>query len=293
MTRRFRRVIFFIFVCFFIAASVIVVFFAQGYRIDFKSLTFVKTGGIFVETSINDAKIYVDDKYIESTNGILNHNTLIEGLTPKAYNVFIYKENYYPWNKVVEVKSGTVVGLNNVILFPLIPEKSKIIDLPVQTISEFFVEKNTVKIKNNNVKTATVYNLNDGKLLSKEKFIMATSVKEFISPDENKKLEVIGDQLWLAYLKDMNKDPIKKAGDKELIATYETPVKFFNWLNDSEHIIWFADGALNIAELDDRGGKRNSIKFYLNINSPIFWDRDNSLFYFFEKTTLSALNFKI
>ncbi|HEY4495712.1 MAG TPA: PEGA domain-containing protein, partial [Candidatus Paceibacterota bacterium] len=245
MTRRFRRVIFFIFVCFFIAASVIVVFFAQGYRIDFKSLTFVKTGGIFVETSINDAKIYVDDKYIESTNGILNHNTLIEGLTPKAYNVFIYKENYYPWNKVVEVKSGTVVGLNNVILFPLIPEKSKIIDLPVQTISEFFVEKNTVKIKNNNVKTATVYNLNDGKLLSKEKFIMATSVKEFISPDENKKLEVIGDQLWLAYLKDMNKDPIKKAGDKELIATYETPVKFFNWLNDSEHIIWFADGALN------------------------------------------------
>ena len=293
MTRRFRRVIFFIFVCFFIAASVIVVFFAQGYRIDFKSLTFVKTGGIFVETSINDAKIYVDDKYIESTNGILNHNTLIEGLTPKAYNVFIYKENYYPWNKVVEVKSGTVVGLNNVILFPLIPEKSKIIDLPVQTISEFFVEKNTVKIKNNNVKTATVYNLNDGKLLSKEKFIMATSVKEFISPDENKKLEVIGDQLWLAYLKDMNKDPIKKAGDKELIATYETPVKFFNWLNDSEHIIWFADGALNIAELDDRGGKRNSIKFYLDINSPIFWDRDNSLLYFFEKTTLSALNFKI
>jgi len=130
-------------------------------------------------------------------------------------------------------------------------------------------------------------------LLSKEKFIMATSVKEFISPDENKKLEVIGDQLWLAYLKDMNKDPIKKAGDKELIATYETPVKFFNWLNDSEHIIWFADGALNIAELDDRGGKRNSIKFYLDINSPIFWDRDNSLFYFFEKTTLSALNFKI
>ena len=293
MTRRFRRVIFFIFVCFFIAASVIVVFFAQGYRIDFKSLTFVKTGGIFVETSINDAKIYVDDKYIESTNGILNHNTLIEGLTPKAYNVFIYKENYYPWNKVVEVKSGTVVGLNNVILFPLIPEKSKIIDLPVQTISEFFVEKNTVKIKNNKTKTATVYNLNDGKLLSKEKFIMATSVKEFISPDENKKLEVIGDQLWLAYLKDMNKDPIKKAGDKELIATYETPVKFFNWLNDSEHIIWFADGALNIAELDDRGGKRNSIKFYLDINSPIFWDRDNSLFYFFEKTTLSALNFKI
>ena len=293
MTRRFRRVIFFIFVCFFIAASVIVVFFAQGYRIDFKSLTFVKTGGIFVETSINDAKIYVDDKYIESTNGILNHNTLIEGLTPKAYNVFIYKENYYPWNKVVEVKSGTVVGLNNVILFPLIPEKSKIIDLPVQTISEFFVEKNTVKIKNNNAKTATVYNLNDGKLLSKEKFIMATSVKEFISPDENKKLEVIGDQLWLAYLKDMNKDPIKKAGDKELIATYETPVKFFNWLNDSEHIIWFADGALNIAELDDRGGKRNSIKFYLDINSPIFWDRDNSLLYFFEKTTLSALNFKI
>src|SRR3989344_7009217 len=292
MTRRFRRVIFFIFVCFFIAASVIVVFFAQGYRIDFKSLTFVKTGGIFVETSINDAKIYVDDKYIESTNGILNHNTLIEGLTPKAYNVFIYKENYYPWNKVVEVKSGTVIGLNNVILFPLVPEKSKIIDLPVQTISEFSVEKNTVKIKDNKTKTTTVYNLNDGKLLSKEKFITAISVKEFISPDENKKLEIIGNQLWLAYLKGINKDPIKKAGDKELIATYEAPINFFNWLNDSEHIIWFADNELNIAELDNRGGKRNSIKFYLNIDAPVFWDRDNSLFYFFQKNILYKIDFK-
>lgn len=277
MTRRFRRVIFLIFVCFFVAASIIVVFFAQGYRIDFKSLSFIKTGGIFVETSINNAKIYIDDKYIESTNGVLNHNTLIEGLTPKIYNVFIYKENYYPWNKVVEVKSGTVVELSNIILFSLVPEKTQVIDLPAQTVSEFSVKNNTVELKNNKTKTATVYSLDDGKLLSKEKFTTATSVKEFISPDENKKLEIIGNQLWLTYL--------KKTGEKELIATHKTPISFSNWFNDSEHIIWFADNELNVAELDNRGGKRNSIKLYLNINAPVFWDRNNSKFYFFEKTT--------
>ncbi len=297
MTRRFRRFIFLIFIVFFVVSSIIVILFAQGYRFDFNSLKIVKTGGIFIKTSTDGAKIYINDKYIESTSGILSHSTLISGLAPKNYNVFVYKENYYPWNKTVEVKDEMVTELNSIILFPLELKKIKIAELPSQVISEFAINNSTIEIKNDKTKIINVYNLIDGKLLSSEKFSAkggpasgwktSTSSEEIISPDKNKKLYILNNQIWIDYL---------NGTKKELFATYESPVNFFDWFNDSEHLIWFADGELTVAELDNRGGKRNSVKFYLNIESPVFWDRNNSDFYFFEKTTgkntLYKINFK-
>ena len=292
MTRRFRRFIFLIFIVFFIVSSIIVILFAQGYRFNFSSLKIVKTGGIFIKTSINGAKIYINDKYVESTSGILSHNALISGLMPKNYNVFVYKENYYPWNKTVEVKNGIVTELNSIILFPLDLKKNKIAELPSQVVSEFAINNSTVEIKNNKTKTAKTYDLTDSKLLSSEKFKVATSSEESISPDKNKKLYISNNQLWIEYLKDMKREPVKNAGEKELIVAYESSINFFGWFNDSEHLIWLANSELIVAELDNRGGKRNSIKFYLNINSPVFWDRDNFDFYFFEKNILYKINFK-
>ena len=297
MTRRFRRFIFLIFTIFFVASSIVVILFAQGYRFNFNSLKIVKTGGIFIKTSTDGAKIYINDKYVESTSGILSHSTLISGLTPKNYNVFIYKENYYPWNKTVEIKNGMVTELNNIILFPLELKKNKIVELPSQVISEFAINNSTIEIKNNKTKIINVYKLIDGKLLSSEKFKTATSSEEIISPDKNKKLYIQNDQLWVEYLNEIKKESIKNIGEKELIATYKSPIDFFNWLGDSEHLIWFVDNELFVAELDNRGGKRNSIKFYLDIKPPVFWDRANFDFYFFEKipgkNILYKINFKI
>ena len=293
MTKKFRRFIFLIFAIFFVVSSIVVILFAQGYRFDFNSLKIVKTGGIFIKTSTNDAKIYINDKYVESTSGILSHSILISGLTPKNYNVFVYKENYYPWNKTVEVKNGMVAELNSVVLFPLELKKIKIVELPSQVISEFAINNSTIEIKNDRSKIINVYNLSDGKLLSSEKFKKATSSEEIISPDKNKSLYISDNQLWINYLNDTKKEPVKNAGNKELIATYESPLSFFDWFSDSEHVIWLNNNELTVAELDNRGGKRNSIKFYLNVDSSVFWDRDNSDFYFFEKNILYKINFKI
>ncbi len=290
MTRKFRYFIFLIFIVFFVVSSIIAILFAQGYRFNFNSLKIVKTGGIFIKTSTDNAKIYINDKYVESTSGILSHSALISGLTPKNYNVFVYKESYYPWNKTIDVKNGMVTELNSIILFPLELKKIKIVELPSQVISEFVINNSTIEIKNDKTKVINVYDLGDGKLLSIEKFSAKggpasgwnTSSEEIISPDKNKKLYVLNNQLWIDYLNDTK---------KELLATYESPINFFDWFNSSEHLIWFANSELIIAELDNRGGKRNSIKFYLNIDSPVFWDRNNSDFYFFEKNILYKIKF--
>jgi len=278
MTRRIRRFIFLIFVIFFVVTSAGIALFAQGYRFDFGSLKIVKTGGIFISTSVDGAKIYINDKYIGATSGILNYTILVSGLTPKNYNIFVYKENYYPWNKVVEVKNGMVVELNNIILFPLELKRDKIIEIPAQTFSEFAVDDSKLEIKSNKTKTVKTYDLTDSKLLTSEKFVLATSTNEIISPNKNKKLFLSDNELWV---------------DKDLIATFESPVDFYDWFDDSGHLLWLNNNELTIAELDSRGGKRNSVKYYLNIDSPVFWDRDNSDFYFFDKTSKTNVLYKI
>ncbi|OGD24836.1 hypothetical protein A2819_00490 [Candidatus Azambacteria bacterium RIFCSPHIGHO2_01_FULL_40_24] len=292
MTIGFRRFIFWIFVILFIAASVIITMLAQGWRFDLDSFKMVRTGGIFIKTTVSGAKIYVNDKYTGSTAGLLNYTKLVDDLAPKNYNLFIHKEGYYPWNKMVEVKNGLVTELFSVTLFPLDIKKIKIAQLPPQKISDFRIIDETIKIINNK-KTgiANVYAIK-GQFISSEKFKISTST-ELISPDKNKKLYASGNKIWIEYLNDIKEEPSKKAGEKEIVATLELPILFLDWLKDSEHVIWFTSGELTITERDNRGGKRNSVKFYLNINPPIFWDIKNSDLYFFETDKEKSILYKI
>ncbi len=292
MTIRFRRFIFWIFVFLFIAASIITTLFAQGWRFNFETLRIIRTGGIFIKTNVAGAKIYINDEYIGSTAGILNYTKLINNLTPKNYNLFIYKEGYYPWNKIVEIRNGLVMELPYITLLPLELSKTKVAELPIQTIADFRVEDETIKIiTNKKTGNAIVYDFN-GKLISSNVLKVATST-ELISPDKNKKLYVLKNRVWIDYISNVKEEPIKIAGEKEVIAESESSILFLDWFKDSEHIIWFTGSELTISERDNRGGKRNSVKFYLNINPPIFWDRENSDLYYFKNSKEKSILYKI
>lgn len=283
MTIKFRRFIFWIIVGFFIVTSATVLFLAQGWTIDFKSFKFVKTGGIFIETSTSGAKIYVNDKYIESTSGILSHSRLVSGLVPRSYNIFVYKDGFYPWNKTIDVKSGIVTEVKNIILLPIELKKTKIIELPTQIISEFFIKDNLISINNKKNKINRVYNIS-GELISSGRYRATTTEAPIISPDGETEIYVKNNNIWIKYI---------KTADSEIIANYEPPIRFFDWFKDSEHIIWFADSELDIAERNNQGGKRNVVSFYLNINSPVFFDRDSSSLYFFEQSQNKEILYKI
>lgn len=292
MTRKYRQFIFWIFVILFIIASIIITLFAQGWRFNFESLRIVKTGGIFIKTTVSGAKIYVNDGYTGSTGGILNYTKLINNLTPKNYNLFIYKEGYYPWNKLVQIKDGLVTELVHINLLPLELKRVVVAELPIQNIAEFRVKDETIKIITNKKTGSAIFYNFDGKLTPNKSFETATST-ELISPDKNKKLRVLNNQILIDYINDVKEEPAKTAGEKEIIATSESPILFFDWFKDSEHIIWFADNELTIAERDNRGGKRNVITYYINITPPIFWDSKESDLYFFENSTEKSVLYKI
>src|SRR3989344_1563585 len=292
MTKKFRRFIFWIFVILFAAASIVIIFFAQGWRFDFDSFGLVKTGGIFIKTTVSGAKIYVNDKYIGTTTGLLSYTKLIDNLAPKNYNLFIHKEEYYPWNKTVEVKNGLVSEQVSIILLPLNPKKIKIAEVSKQIIADFsFDGKKILIINSKKTGAAKLYDISCN-FISNEKIKIATST-ELISPDKNKKLYTSNNQIWINYLNDIKEEPTKLSGDKELIASLETPILFLDWFNDSEHIIWLTANELTIAERDNRGGKRNSVKDYLNISPPVFWDNENLDLYFFETIKEKLVLYKI
>ena len=117
MTKKTRTFLFLILSAFFVLAAISAVFYAQGYRFDFKNFKFLKTGGIFVKVSPSNANIILDQKLIGRTQPI-NDYLFIQSLLPKEYNIRIEKEGYSSWSKNLEVKETEVAEAKNIILFP-------------------------------------------------------------------------------------------------------------------------------------------------------------------------------
>jgi hypothetical protein len=99
--------------------------YSQGYRIDFdppeggKMIT--QTGGLFLKIIPKQADIYIDGKLKKRTDFLFG-SVLIENLIPGKYKIEIKKttsqEEYYPWEKNLEIREKQVAETKNVVLFP-------------------------------------------------------------------------------------------------------------------------------------------------------------------------------
>jgi len=116
MTRRVRRIIFYILVLFFITLVPLIILYAQGYGFDWEKRTIVSTGGIYLKSSPSRAEIYINDKLRGKTNGF------VKRLIPKVYNIKITKDDYHAWEKNISVKPGLVTRIDNVFLVPFNPK---------------------------------------------------------------------------------------------------------------------------------------------------------------------------
>lgn len=91
----------------FIIAAPLIVFYSFGYRLD-SEFTFQKTGGIFIQSNIPNASIFIEDEYYKD-NGLFLRNILIQDLTPnKTYKIEVQKNGYQSWIKDVFVYPSIV-----------------------------------------------------------------------------------------------------------------------------------------------------------------------------------------
>ncbi len=116
MTRQVRRIIFYIFVLFFIILVPVIILYAQGYTFDWEKKTILPTGGVYLKSYPSRAEIYINDKLRGKTNGF------VKRLTPKVYNIKISKNDYHTWEKNISVKPGLVTRIGNIFLVPFNPK---------------------------------------------------------------------------------------------------------------------------------------------------------------------------
>jgi len=151
MTKKSRRIIFYILLFLFIILAPSIIFYALGYNFDFDKKIFIATGGIYLKSYPSNAEIYINDKFNGETS------KLIKRLLPKIYEIKITKEDYHPWQKKLTIEPRLVTKANNVLLLLSNPkifllDKTDEINLlfkdpyPLSTITEIIKKKSKYTI---------------------------------------------------------------------------------------------------------------------------------------------------
>lgn len=112
-----------LFYLFFFAASIFLIAYARGYRLDLKSRSLTSKGIISFTSNPKTAKIYLNNKF----NGVTDTNLT---LNPGVYDIEIKKEGYNNWKKKIVLKGELVVNIDAT-LFPINPSLSPITNLGI------------------------------------------------------------------------------------------------------------------------------------------------------------------
>lgn len=97
--------------------AIITVFWARGFKPDFRNGKIGRTGLIVATSVPQGAQVYLNDRLTSATD------TNIAFLDPKTYKVRIQKDGYSEWVKDIEVKADLSVEIK-AILFPTAPQIS-------------------------------------------------------------------------------------------------------------------------------------------------------------------------
>ncbi|HSX40603.1 MAG TPA: PEGA domain-containing protein, partial [Candidatus Saccharimonadales bacterium] len=103
-----------------VSASVIL--YAKGYRFGFDAgrIGFSGTGLLVATSTPNGAQVFVNDHLTTATDNTIN-------LAPGEYNVRIFKEGYFPWQKKVKIQKEAVTKAE-ALLFPKAPTLESLTD---------------------------------------------------------------------------------------------------------------------------------------------------------------------
>lgn len=94
----------------FVVVAPFVVFRSLGYRFGQlgELFTWIQTGGIYIHSNINNATVYLNDEYVESS-GLWLRNTLMQDLEPgRSYEVVVQKPGLQDWRKTLPVYPSLV-----------------------------------------------------------------------------------------------------------------------------------------------------------------------------------------
>lgn len=115
LSLRLRRTIYAGFIILFLITAPMLVLYTAGYRYNFKRGAVQKVGSLSVKTLPTNAEIYLDN--ILQTGSRPSDTLRINNLLPGKYQVAVKLDNYYSWQKQLEVESNVNTFINQAVLF--------------------------------------------------------------------------------------------------------------------------------------------------------------------------------
>lgn len=137
MSRKIRKIIFYLFVIVFLIIGPAIILYAGGWRIDFRRWKPVKVGGVYLKELPDNATVFVNDKLVRGN--------LISNLLPGTYKVRVEKFGYLAWVKELAVIPAIVTEEPEIVL---IPEKINAALIIPGNIADFWFNKGAIVYKN-------------------------------------------------------------------------------------------------------------------------------------------------
>lgn len=112
---------------FLVLITILVIFYGRGYRFGFDKgrPDFLGTGLLVATSSPDGAQVFINGHLATATANTIN-------LSPGEYNVKIFKDGYFSWEKKIKIQKEVVTKVD-ALLFPTAPKLESITNIGVKT----------------------------------------------------------------------------------------------------------------------------------------------------------------
>ncbi|MBI2057959.1 MAG: carboxypeptidase regulatory-like domain-containing protein [Candidatus Yanofskybacteria bacterium] len=268
MTPKTRKILFYFSILAFFLMGALVLSFALGFRYDFQTNRLIKTGSIVVKANVS-AKIYIDDQ-LEGETSFFDSTFSKKNLLPGKYNLKVQKEGYHTWQKDVDVEEGLVSYFESVFLVKR--------ELKEEVILSGEILEKHLKSQKPLPEAAASFNL-------PQKGVVDFS----ISSDGSSVVWVTSHEVWVSWNKDINYQPVRKAGEKKLVTRLSGSVKKVYWHKNGSHVFLRLGAEFLMLETDTRGGiNTNTIYGNLGAKDIVWYDSDLDRIFKYQNSGLPA-----
>jgi hypothetical protein len=229
-----RRAIALTFILGFFICAPILILYTSGYRYNFKKDTVQRTGAIVIETEPRGATAYLNNELMDSTT-----STRLNNILPDEYSIRLEKENYYPWQKKLSVKSQETTFAENITLFPKI-DPIQISDLQISEI-QFSNNQKYAIFKTHDFNQDYLYLLNLNNLNTKLIFNDNSTFSEYTTNwanDDSKFLFTVNEQTFLTN----NFFPYQTIDLTEKLAEEKLELTNFKWHPHNASVVYAQAG---------------------------------------------------
>ncbi|MBI4387489.1 MAG: PEGA domain-containing protein [Candidatus Omnitrophica bacterium] len=276
--KQLRNFIFWTLVLLYFVLAPVICFQALGFVFDPRTISFVKTGIISIDSEPKEASVYLNGAlYAEKTP------TAISRLRAGRYEVRVEAPNYQTWVQPLEVRAEEVTRAEHILLPPVAIKPSALFSIPVQTIVPSHDERFLFLISQDAKATAVyAFDMKKDRLMfladhprSPDNPIASVSLN--ISPDDRRLLVLFHGKTSDEHIVATISDRAIPISLSKLIKMPIANVRFHP--RSSKEMLYLQNGVLNQLDLEEgilKEGILKGLKSFEVIEDKIYYFTDDA-----------------